>query len=386
MAKTLKPPTPTKPTKKAFCPDCDRPIEFYGGMGEWWCGTTGHRAYRADPAGPEHLAAPPPENLFYRTAADIIADPLPLPDVLLNGLCYCGELAILTGPYDALKSRFAMEIVRAIASGESLLNRFDVPKPGTVILIQEEINAAVFDRERVIPLLDGLPEEVASRICVVSRVGFRLDLEWIGLLEDVIVKTGAVAVVIDPLGEATPTWPGFNLNQDTSVTEMLRPLKGLRDKYGVTIFLVHHDPKLSEFERRARGSSVLLNSPDLRILLQGIDSADSLHRSRVQIRSRNWRRPEPFNIVCLEDGRVVWEEAMNISSPEKDSAVRAVKYLTKDGQGPTTREIADSLHVSLDATQKRLLRAKEDGDLDCKREGHHARWTLVGLSEGTCSE
>jgi len=369
---------PAKPTKRAFCPDCDRPIEQYAAMDAWWCGTEGHRSYSHDPARePGQHAAPPPESLFYRTAAEIIADPLPLPDVLLDGLCYCGELAILTGPFDALKSRLATEIVRAIASGESLLGRFDVPKPGTVILVQEEIHPAVFDRERVIPLLEGLPEEVANRILIVNRAGFRLDLEWIDLLEQMIIKTGAVAVVIDPLSEVTPTWPGFNLNQDTSVTEMLRPLKGLRDKYQVTIFLVHHDPKLNEFERRARGSSVLLNSPDLRVLLQGVESADGNHRSRVQIRSRNWRRPEPFNIVCLEDGRVAWEEAMNISSPEKDSVVRAVKYLTKDGIGPTKAQIAECLMINPDAVKKRLQRVKEDGLLKPVKVSNEWHWETV---------
>lgn len=320
-------------------------------------------------------------TLTYRTAAEIITDPLPMPDVLLAGLSYRGELAILTGPYDALKSRLAMEIVRAIASGESLLGRFDVPKPSTVILIQEEINPGVFDQERVIPLLEGLPEDGAKRIIIVSRVGFRLDLEWIDLLDEMIVRTGAVAVVIDPLGEVTPTYPGFNLNFDTCVTEMLRPLKALRDKYAVTIFLVHHDPKASEFERRARGSSVLMNAPDLRILLQGIDSADGYHRSRVQVRSRNMRRPDPFNILCLEDGRVVWEEAMSISSPEKDSVVRAIKYLTKDGQGPMTTEIAEAIGISLDATKKRLLRVKADGLVDSNREGRNTRWTLTDTDQ-----
>ncbi len=43
---------PVKPTKKAFCPRCDRPIEYYGAMGEWWCGTVGHKTYGADPAPP----------------------------------------------------------------------------------------------------------------------------------------------------------------------------------------------------------------------------------------------------------------------------------------------------------------------------------------------
>jgi len=197
------------------------------------------------------------------------------------------------------------------------------------------------------------------------------------------VKLKPIAIIIDPLGEVAPTYDGFNLNFDTSVTEMLRPLKALRDKYQITIILIHHDPKASEFERRARGSSVLMNAPDLRILLQGIDSADGYHRSRVQIRSRNMRRPEPFNIICLEDGRIAWEEAMNISSPEKDSAVRAVKYLSKNGQGPTTKEIAEAIGISTQATYQRLLRAKVDGEVVSGREGRDTHWTLAESPDAT---
>lgn len=310
----------------------------------------------------------PDVNLGCRTATEIREHPLAKPAVLIEGFAFLGDLMIITGPYDALKSRFAAEIARAVLTGDPLLGRFAVKSPGPVILIQEDMAEAVFDDTRVVPLVRGLPNEVTDHLHVWSRSGFRLEGKWLRKLEALIESTHARLVIIDPLGECFPTSSGvyvFNPNLDTCVSDMLRPLRAMRERYGVTFILVHHDPKPGEsHERHARGSSVLVNLPDVRFFLKGVGSVDGLTSSRVRTSTRNWRTPFPFTIECREDGRLMWGETKPESSAELEITVRAVASLTASlGRLPNTMEVAGAMSTSKETARKRLYRATEKGAL-----------------------
>ena len=267
----------------------------------------------------------PARPFKYRTLAEIAASPIPAPPVLMESWFLQADMAIATGPYDSLKSRLGAEIAVSIASGNSLLGRFAVPKRGPVILIQNEIHPGVYDK-RLLAYTD-LHADWLDNLFVISRAGFRIQPDDMLRLEMIMKKEAVKAVVIDPLSESYPLDPNFDENKSTCVTEMLELLKATRDRRKSLVLYVHHNPK--DELRRARGSGRLMDAPDVRIEMHGVDAkAGEVARSRVKIRSRNIIAPPAFDVVCGNDGRLRYGAPMRPAQDEVLDAIRRMGSAT----------------------------------------------------------
>ncbi len=108
-----------------------------------YAGPTAELQSRADRVGPN--GDRPARPFSYRTLTEIVQNPIPAPPIQIDGLCREGELFILTGPADRLKSTTIAELAVCIASGRPVFDRFRVLRPGKALIIQNEIHPGVYD-------------------------------------------------------------------------------------------------------------------------------------------------------------------------------------------------------------------------------------------------
>lgn len=307
----------------------------------------------------------PERSLSYRTLREIAENPMPAPPLQIESICREGEVGILTGPANRLKSRTGAELAVAVASGSPALGKLRVERPGKALIIQNEIHAGVYD-ERIIRYAD-LEAEWCDNLLVVSRQDFRIDAEHILLLDNLMTQEQVTFAVLDPISEMWPLEAGFDENRAPDITMVIERLKALRDK-GRTIVFVHHDPK--DDARRARGSGRLIDAPDLRIYLSRANKKGlEVARAKVHIESRTLPPPEDFDVVLGSDGKLRHQAASMT-----DEQTETLDVLGRLGRA-TVAEVATALSIDQHTARGRLKRLLERGKAAPDGE-RPARWSL----------
>lgn len=269
-----------------------------------------------------------------RSLKAIRDNPFPKPKPLIQGLINQGELVIVTGLWDSFKSRFGAEMVRSVVTGERFLGHFNVLVRGGGLIWQQEINAGFYD-ERILDLCKDLPDTVPLLTCYDQ---FTFSKGYGEVLYDLIKEHNLKLIVFDPLTNFWPQEKWFDENASSPVALALSPLLRLRQT-GCSFIIVHHDPKPSMGNSGvARGSSVLVNAPDARILLKRDDV-----RLTVTARTRNLRPPPRFQATIDADGRL--EYAGDIKSGPNFSQDR-MQAMKEFAAGKTAAEVVANLKLS----------------------------------------
>lgn len=292
------------------------------------------------------------------------------------------ELAVLSGRFDSLKSTFALELAASEACTFDFLGEHEVEKKGRVFVIQEEIPVDDYDA-RVKRVLDGQPDEAADNLLLWSRKGFVLETHTEGFqaMERIIADEGVVLVVLDNLSRMYP--PGFKENDAPPMTELLKPLSRLQDRYGVAFLIVHHDRKPLGDDRgwTPRGSSVLENYPDVRIHIDR--SKKDLTRATVTIRGRGFGSGE-FGVQLDEQTlRLKAADVLPMTTDVQEKTKEVVK-MHAGSDGVTAAEVAPWLGLKEDAARKRLARMAKDGKLSVDKNSTPHRYFVPseGLDKG----
>lgn len=233
--------------------------------------------------------------LKLRSLSEIRQNPYPKPKPLIEGLVNQGELILVTGLWDSFKSRFGAEMARSVATGEKFLGHFPMRAQGAALTIQQEINWGFYD-ERVIDMMHDAPSTAPF---YTSYEPFEFGKGYGNELLEIIKEFNIKLIVFDPLTMFWPQEKWFDENAAAPVQMAIKPLLQLRQT-GCTFVLVHHDPKPSiGYSGVARGSSVLVNAPDARILLKRSDDY-----AEVRARTRNVVPPSRFKAVIDDKGRL----------------------------------------------------------------------------------
>ena len=273
-----------------------------------------------------------------RSLAEVRANPTSKPNPMVDGLLNQGELIIVTGLWDSFKSRFSAELARSIASGEKFLDHFAVARGGASLIIQKEINEGFYD-ERFLELSRGLSDD--TPFYVSYDKDFSFGQGYGKVLNNLIQDLGLKLIVFDPLTYFWPIERTFDENQSGPVAAALAPLLALRNT-GCSFVLVHHDPKPSMGGQGvARGSSVLVNAPDARLLLHRKE--DNL---TVTAKTRNIKGPGKFTATITPEGRLT----MNKSGDKQQQEAREWK-----NKGMNQGQIARTMGIS-QTTVSRLLK------------------------------
>lgn len=187
------------------------------------------------------------------------------PEWLVEGIWQYGTYGMIAGEPKTYKSIQATDLALSVASGRAFLNYFPVRTTGTVLYVQEENNEqTVQDRVFKIASSKGLltatpfgwqlPNDLPlffSNNCGVDLTSAKSR----ELLENTIQELKPILLILDPLYMMLGS---VDENNATEVSDVLKWLTSLRNKYGVSILVCHHYNKGGTSVRggqRVRGSS-----------------------------------------------------------------------------------------------------------------------------------
>lgn len=197
------------------------------------------------------------------TLKDALKRPRPPLTFTVTGLHPQGGNTLFIAQRKAGKTTIAMNLVRALADGQSFLGEFEVkPAKGRIAYLNYELN-----ENQCLQWFEDMSIRRRSRISVLNLRGSGGCLWLDENLEKFIVWLRAkkiTTLVIDPAARA---WRGVvdDENSNSQVREFTSILDEVKKKAGVTdLVLVHHIGKnhREEGSERGRGASALEDWPD----------------------------------------------------------------------------------------------------------------------------
>ena len=231
------------------------------------------------------------------------ASQTPIPQMLFGKFWHQGEVCILFADSNLGKSILAVQIADAITKGTGQ-NPFDVEAPAQPVVYldfeltdkqfearysQEYTNHYQFNqtfvRGKINPDIE-LPN------------GFNdFDEYLIHDLERSVIETNAKVFIIDNL-----TYLRNETEQAAGALPLMKQLKTLKNKYGLSILVLAHTPKRDLTQPITRndlqGSKMLMNFCDSAFTI-GESNADTNMRYLKQIKQRNTEQVYGDNNICL---------------------------------------------------------------------------------------
>lgn len=231
-----------------------------------------------------------------RSAPDYLNLDIPKQRYLVEGIWPEYSIGFVAGPPKVFKSFLSMELACAAATGRPFLEKFPVPAPRTVLLVQQESSRAAF-KERLGRAVNRYGE--APTLYVISQHPMILEDEVSA--EKLRFEIGTIKpdlVILDSLSYFT----GLEQNSATEMGKIIRLLYGLRDEFETGFAIVHHTAKASYGShggRGMRGSSALHAAAEVGMYVERPDF--DTPRSKVVVELKDGRGVKPFMVQLNEN-------------------------------------------------------------------------------------
>jgi KaiC/GvpD/RAD55 family RecA-like ATPase len=211
----------------------------------------------------EDLLSPALIDYQLKTLADIMKEEGER-EWIVDKLIPAGSLVILAGRGGVGKSFVALQMIADIANEQKVLGYFE--EHGSSVLLVDEENDPITLKERA----EMLGVQNAEKIKVLNYAGVKLDTKnGMETLREAIRKSGAKLVILDSWTQVVSK---IDENKAVQVNNLLYRLKKMAIEEKCTFLIIHHlrknMPYVTEEKDELRGSSVLLNTPDIVLLLE----------------------------------------------------------------------------------------------------------------------
>ena len=231
--------------------------------------TAEHPAASApEPGGDAGRASESELAQFSRPLSALLADTEQPPAFLVHKLVREGSVGFIAGEPKSLKSWLSLDLAFGVATGRSVFGAFAVPRPGRVLLVQEEDDAAMV-RQRLCLLAraaGGLwPSDENFRVAV--RTGLEIfpgreadenvNNQFLAFERDVLRHRPDLIIV-----DALHRLHAGDENSQREMVPVMRRFEALRRRTNCAVLLVHHFRKASR-EKSGRGSQRLRGSSAL---------------------------------------------------------------------------------------------------------------------------
>lgn len=294
----------------------------------------------------------------------------PIPKMLFGELWFEGELCILFADANVGKTILAVQIANSISKGEAIpVFKMEAQKQPVLFfdfeLTDKQFEARYSDDYSNHYVFDGnftraeLNPEAAVPECFSSfedYLNFSLERE--------IVTSGARVLVIDNL-----TYLKHETERAKDALPLMKQLKALKSKYGLSILALAHTPKRDLTNPITRndlqGSKMLINFCDSSFAI-GDSQTDKSIRYVKQIKARNTEIIYDEENVCLfevvKEGSFLQFRYLNtgverkhlLQRTDKDRAALIEKVKELSGEGISQRQISAELGIALGTVNKYL--------------------------------
>lgn len=284
-----------------------------------------------------------------------------IPKKLFDVLWYEGELCILFADTNLGKSILAVQIAESISKGQAIIGfQLEAPKQ-KVLYFDFELSDKQFEnrysnsytmhhsfddnfiRVEINPDAD-IPE------------GMTFEEFLIKSIEKSIIETGAKILIVDNL-----TYLSSETEKAKDALPLMKLLKALKTKYGLSILCLAHTPKRDLTKPITRndlqGSKMLINFCDSAFTI-GESYTDKNIRYLKQIKQRNTEQiyntdnvcicqiDKPFNFLQFEFIGYGKESAHLRQLTDKDKDMLEQNILALHQEGKSLREIGSELGIS----------------------------------------
>lgn len=262
---------------------------------------------------------------------EIMGEPLPPIEWLVEALIAEGDRVVLYGEFGSFKSWALPSLALHIAAGRPWLGKFPIPHAKSVLYIDEEMHQRTLKR-RIQRLAHGAglgSEQLPLR--VVSRLGARFDRQGVARLLAGLNTSGfdPKVIIVETLRRVLPG----SENEARDVAEFWRSTNPVTK--GRTLIISHHMRKPSMMQTsssrdRASGSTDILAGADTALAIQRV-GVDALVIECVKLREAE--EPEPFVVSLYDEGpdspvELRYEGARTQYAAEGDKVEQAERAIT----------------------------------------------------------
>jgi RecA-family ATPase len=291
----------------------------------------------------------------------------PIPKMLFGKLWFENELSILFADTNLGKSILAVQIGDSISSGRSIDGFEFEAKKQPILYFDFELSDKQFENRYSIEYdkhyvfdKDFIRVEINPDANIPDNETFESYLN--DSLEKSIIETGAKILIIDNL-----TYLKNETEKSKDALPLMKHLKALKSKYGLSILALAHTPKRDLSKPICRndlaGSKMLINFVDSCFSI-GESHSDKHIRYIKQIKARNTeivydtenvavcQIDKPHNFLQFEfvDFGSELHHLRQITKEDRDENKSKAKKLSQ--QGMSQRLIAKELGISLGAVNK----------------------------------
>lgn len=285
----------------------------------------------------------------------------PIPQMLFGEFWFEGELCILFADTNLGKSILAVQISNSISKGEQIRGfKLETPKQ-PILYFDFELSDKQFENRYSIKFEQHynwdnnfIRVEINPDATIPEAQTFEDYLNY--SLERSIYETGAKVLIIDNL-----TYLKNETEKAKDALPLMKHLKALKNKYGLSILALAHTPKrdLSKPITRndLQGSKMLINFCDSSFSI-GESHSDKNLRYLKQIKQRNTEQiydaenvcvcqiDKPLNFLLFEfvNFGKEWEHLKQHTEKDKENLNEKVSELKQ--QGRSLREIGAELGIS----------------------------------------
>lgn len=233
---------------------------------------------------------------------------------LINGLVKTESIGFIAGEPKTYKSWLALHIAQAVSTGGKFLGEFIVPKPGRVLLVQEEDQqGTVVQRSRLLRKGHSFAEPADGNLLFLIHSGLRVDDEtklnkFRSDLTDLQSKSQLPDLIIfDVLNKLHN---GSDTDQ-AHATKVMNAFENIRRDFGCAVLIIHHFRKgaSSRGNQRLRGSGVFAGWSENSLYCSKVKDG----RIHVEVENK-FAQTDNFNYKIISSKTAV---CLSIAGPEK---------------------------------------------------------------------
>ncbi len=248
-------------------------------------------------------------------------------DYLVETIIPHGGAILSYGLPKGLKSWFSTAVALDAAIGDGkAVGYFNVPRPVRVLLVQVE-DSAGRTKSRLQRLKEARPlrqNPHPGNLQIITRCPLNLtDPQWIAKLEAVIAKQKTELVIFDVFRRL---FRG-NVNSPEDTAAFLEVVDGLRDKYGVAAWIVHHSNKKSETEMmtKALGSINLTAWGEVLLYFKNKQESDGITTCNLEMETKDQAIDGELKVILDDEGWPMLR--VEKAKPTEDKLHKAMSHL-----------------------------------------------------------